>query len=651
MDLHEDDVEEIDDAPGLGEGEETSKKKPNGSQEEGRQPKQADILIALANKCTLFHTPAPDADAYVDLEIDGHRETCRVRSAAFRGWLRQRFYKATGGGCNSDALLTAVETIAARAMYEKGHVEQAVHTRIAGYGEAIYIDLGDPQWRAIEVTKDGWKVVDKPPVRFHRTSTLCALPEPERNGDINLLKDFCNVKTEDEFVLLIAFMLGALRPGTNYPVLAVAGEQGTCKTSLLRCIAALTDPREPKERSLPRDEDNLITAAKYQHVLSFDNVSGIPDWLSDALCRLSTGGGVGKRKLYTDDEESLFSGRRPIMLNGVEEVVRRPDLVERVIMLVLGVIPEAQRREEEEMLADFAAKAPKIFGALLDGLVAGLRNLPTVQIKDKPRMADFARWAEAGTRAYWEPDTFLTAYRNNVSGAVEMVVDASPLADAIRQLMATTTRWEGTAADLLGALEAIADEHVKRSKEWPATSKALGRRIVRVAAPLRKLGIHIDWGRTAAARRIIITKISPSPEPPERVGKETSEMAETSFLKDSNGKADDMLNDINDMSKQLSDQTSSGKPLKDNGNDMNDITDVFLPTQTDDDGWIDWPPEADAAERVGKETSQTSLTSSTKDSNGKADDVSGCLPHVCDSETSLTPKVPVEQDRWFEVEI
>src|SRR5262249_41062061 len=162
-----------------------------------------------------------------------------------------------------------------------------------------------------------------------------------------------------------------------------------------------------------------IVAAKSAHLLSFDNVSGLSDWLSDAICRLATGGGQGKRRLYTDDDEILFSGRRPVALNGIEDVVSRPDLVDRSLLITLEPIPESRRREERDIEANFERAAPGILGALLDCLAEALRNLPRIKISNPPRMADFARLAEAGTMRYEKPGTFISAYRANLAQSVE----------------------------------------------------------------------------------------------------------------------------------------------------------------------------------------------------------------------------------------
>ena len=337
------------------------------SQGDGKRPKQADVLIALADVAVLFHSPAPDCDAFADITVNGHRETHRIRGQGFRQWLRHQFFRKTKTGANSDALQVATETIAAKAMFEGD--EHEVHCRIAEHGGTIYIDIGDKDWIAIKVTAAGWDIVADPPVRFLRAPSMRPLPVPARGGSIELLRPFCNL-SQDGFTLFVAVLLAGLRPQSNYPVAVLTGEQGTGKSSLVRLLARLIDPRMPEQRSTPRTEEDLLVAAKGQHFLSFDNVSGLPDWLSDAICRLSTGGGAGKRRLYTDEDEVLFSGRRLVAINGIEDVAVRPDLVDRAVMLALEPIAEKQRRDEAEYNAEFARIAPKVLGALLDGAVS-----------------------------------------------------------------------------------------------------------------------------------------------------------------------------------------------------------------------------------------------------------------------------------------
>src|SRR6266404_1787694 len=113
-------------------------------------------------------------------------------------------------------------------------------------------------------------------------------------------------------------------------------------------------------RALPREERELMIAANNGYLLAFDNLSGLPTWLSDALCRLASGGSFAVRQLYTDDDEVLFQAARPLLVNGIEDVISRADLADRGIFLTLAPIGEQQRRSETELWREFEIARPHI---------------------------------------------------------------------------------------------------------------------------------------------------------------------------------------------------------------------------------------------------------------------------------------------------
>ena len=477
----------------------------------GRGPSQADILIELASAAALFHSP--DGTGFADIEINGHRETWPIRAKGFRRWLARRFFEATEGAPSSEALQSALNVIEAKAHFDG--TERIVHVRVGGLDNRLYLDLGDEAWRAVEISTAGWRVVDNPPVRFRRASGMLPLPMPVPGGSIETLRAFLNVQSDTDFVLVVAWALAVLRNRGPYPVIVLSGEQGSAKSTFSAILRALLDPNTAPLRALPREDRDLFIAASNGHVLAFDNVSGLPAWISDTLCRLATGGGFAVRQLYTDQDEVLFDAARPVILNGIEDIVTRPDLADRSVLLTLEPIPEERRRPEAELWAAFNAECPRILGVLLDAVVEGLRRLPETRLERLPRMADFALWATACETAIWPAGTFWAAYCGNRDDAVDGVIDADPVAAAVRAIMLTRTMWTGTASDLLGALAEATGERIAKSKTWPDSPRALAGRLRRAATFLRKIGIEIAFEREGRerTRTIHISAISSQPKP------------------------------------------------------------------------------------------------------------------------------------------
>jgi hypothetical protein len=486
----------------------------------GGRPKQADILIEIAQSAELFHTAG--GISFADLHIDGHRETWPIRTKGFRRWLTRRFFESTGGAPNSEAMQSALNVIEAKAHFDAP--ERTVHIRVGGMNGRLYLDLCDESWRAVEIDATGWRIVDRPPVRFRRAAGMKPLPDPVAGGKVMRLRSFINVKSDADFVLVISWALAVLRNFGPYPVMVVSGEQGSAKSTFFSILRALLDPNVAPLRALPREDRDLFIAASNGHLLAFDNVSSLPAWISDTFCRLATGGGFAVRQLYTDQDEVLFDATRPIMLNGIEEVVTRPDLADRGLFLTLEPISEDRRRPEQEMWSAFEVERPSILGALLTAVVEGLKRLPQTRLEKRPRMADFAVWATACEPALWSTGTFWSAYCGNRDEAVEGVIDADPVAVAVRGLMAKGTVWAGTASELLVALVEVVDEPTLKSKTWPDGPRALSGRLRRAATFLRKVGIEIGFVREGRARTrtINIATIPPNDSRPENVGQQSS---------------------------------------------------------------------------------------------------------------------------------
>lgn len=448
---------------------------------------QATQLVELVKDAELF--AEPENDTYATLPVGDHKETWSLKSSGFRQLLSRRYYEAQQQAPSAQAIKDALCVLEGKALFEGK--SRSVYTRIAEHEGAIYLDLADELWRAVKVTADGWEVVSNPPVKFQRKRGMMPLPLPVRGGSVDELDRFINVHG-DERILVKMWLVAALRPRGPYPVLVFNGEQGSAKSTTARVLCDLVDPNEAALRSEPRDERDMVIAATNRMVVAFDNLSRISPALSDALCRIATGGGYATRQLYTDSDEKIFNVQRPILLTGIEELATRGDLIDRSIIVSLPPIEDTGRRPEEEFWREFGAARPRILGALLDAVSAALRKVASVRLEKSPRMADFALWGTAAEEALgMEAGAFMRAYNENRDEANDMALDASPFATSVRLFMAGRVEWVGTAAELLKELNKRMPESITRRNTWPQFPRGVTNALKRSAPNLRHAGLFL----------------------------------------------------------------------------------------------------------------------------------------------------------------
>ncbi|MCH8112738.1 MAG: hypothetical protein IH905_12410, partial [Proteobacteria bacterium] len=316
------------------------------------------------------------------------------------------------------------------------------------------------------------------------------------------LEKFLNVRTEGDLKLVLGWLVMAFNPRGPYPILVLNGEQGSAKSTAARLLRSIVDPSQAPLRSPPREERDLLVAARNSWVIAFDNLSAIREWLADALCRIATGGGSSARQLYTDSEEVIFEAMRPVVLNGIPDLATRPDLADRAIVLKLPTISDPERRIETEFWAEFNAASGRILGFLLGAVSTALERRNKVQIESIPRMADFCIWAEAAAPAFgWKPGEFTKAYRANRQDAISIVVTSDLVSENVLTLIDEVKVWQGAASDLLDKLNLRVSDQIKRSDQWPKAPNALSNRLRRAAPGLRAMGLEVIEHDQARPRR------------------------------------------------------------------------------------------------------------------------------------------------------
>jgi len=470
-----------------------------------KRPAAATQLLELTKDIELFHTP--DKMPYAIIKQGDHAEVWPLENRIIKDFLARRYYEEKGSAISTQTIQNVLTVLRGYALFTGR--EEPVYTRLAAYGGDTYLDLCNPDWSVVRITSQGWQEIQSSPIHFVRSRGMTALPAPQAGGDVNELREFLNM-TNNDWPLLLAWLIGAFMPSGPYPVLVLTGEQGSAKSTVAKMIRSLVDPSTIPLRSLPRQERDLAISASNSWILAFDNVSYLTDWLSDAICRLATGGGFATRELYANAEEVLFTATRPVILNGIGDIATRSDLLDRAIIITLPTIPNDRRRSEVDLWKEFEIVRPTFLARFLDAISLALRNVISVRLDDMPRMADFARWVIGAIPALGvDPSNFLATYRGNIQDINLLALESAPVAREIMILASELPeggKWVGTATELLDKLSFGVGETAERRKDWPKSARALGTILRRLAPNLRAVGADITWDRGGGERLIYIRK-------------------------------------------------------------------------------------------------------------------------------------------------
>ena len=463
---------------------------------------QADRAVSLfLARCRVGKTPEGDLFAVLR---DGPSIATPLRgSGSVRSMIARKYYEAYVSVASSSALADAMQVIEGLANEAD---PELVHTRAAMYGDGILVDLGDASGRCVEVTPSGWKILERSPVLFRRTETIGPIAEPKRGGSIDELRSLINV-SESGWPPLVAWMAAAFFPDIAHPIALLRGEQGTGKSTAAEMLVRMIDPGPVPLRPPPRDEEQCAITAAGSLLIAFDNVSSIPPWWSDVLCRIVSGSGWLKRQLYSDHGVAVLKFRRVVLLNGIDIANLRGDLAERLLLVELETIDQAERRGDADLWSRFNARAPFIYGAILDVVSAVLSHLPEVRLETMPRLADFARIAAALDDA--TGIGALPAYIGQAGRVSEAVLDSDVFAEKLAAMLSELRgEWSGTAQDLLIGLPRPAP----LPKDWPQTPQATGSRLTRLAPALRERGFAVSQDREAGGARRRIWRLAPPAE-------------------------------------------------------------------------------------------------------------------------------------------
>jgi len=483
------------------------------SEDDGGKSSQSDRLVkfCLMKRPVLFHDQ--HKIPYIRIRQRSALVTMPLRSREFKSYLAMLMWEVEEKVPNTEALNSALNVLKGKALLQGEQI--TLYNRVAPAEDGVWIDMTDAEWRAIHVTSAGWEIVDYPPIIFKRYSHQLPLSEPEHGGDPWKLLNYFNIKPDDENsrLVLMCLFTSYFLPLIPHAILVPHGIQGSAKSCMFRFMRRVFDPSSIELLTMPRDERERIQQLDHHWLAFYDNVTSIPTWISDSLCRAATGGGFTKRELYSDDDDIIYNILRCLGLNGINIAAQRGDLLDRVILLALENISNDERKEESELFADFEKDRPGILGGFLDVLAKAMQFYPDTKPSGLFRMADFTRWGCAIAKALGKTDKeFLEAYEEKVKGQIEEAAHASPVATVLLDFMQSREEYEGTPTDLFKALISHAKglEISTRQKSWPRAPHVLSRQLNELVPSLKALGLNVEVSKSGI-RRIVINSVPSVP--------------------------------------------------------------------------------------------------------------------------------------------
>jgi len=456
-------------------------------------------LISLIEKYDLFTNQ--HGECYISIDLNNKTQIWPLDSNQLKDWLLFKHYETFGNAASSSALNDALAVAHGRARFQSPEIY--TNNRF-GQNAAYYLDLATPEWQSIKMSPGEWTINKDSSSCFIRTSSMRPLPLPTNGGDLSTFKQFLNIPSQDDFLLVLAYLLECMRPDTPFPILLIDGEQGSAKSTTQKYIKSIIDPSSMTLRVAPNSIQDIFVAARNDYIVSYNNLSDLSAKEQDAICCLSTGGGYSKRKLFTDMDESMTDIKRPTILNGIGSIASASDFLDRCILLQLPMIDSTTRKSELFMQEEFQQAHPSLLGALLDLFVNSLAILPSIKLKETPRMSDFARLGSAMCIALGQPESkFIQIYNENQNKGNQECIEANPTALSILNLLDRGKR-ESIECNFIQLLNTL-KRNEPDTTVLPKNPRSLASALKRSAPALRRTGIQIYFDPTRRSNGYNVT--------------------------------------------------------------------------------------------------------------------------------------------------
>jgi hypothetical protein len=432
------------------------------SDDDNKDTHIARLLKIAADQCKCEFYLDQYQIPHVSFPHDGRLVTARLESELLALFLVREYCQLYQTPPSETAQRSALQKFRADARF--GGVVNSVYIRVAHHDGKVLIDRVTPDGSTYEASKAGVVINPEPPVRFARPDGMLPMIEADLSATpkqaLDALKSITRFREERDLVLTVCSMLDILAGRGPHPVTEATGPPGAAKTTFQMVLVKLADPNVVESITLPKTRRDHFINMSTRRFVPYNNISRITKDLSDAFCVSGESGWDVQRALFTNASSSAIHARGPIGLASVSSAVEEGDLGARTLKIELASIPSSEQLSESKFLAKFEVVAPTILGGLLNALCVGLRRYDSIVEEDLnlPRLASFAMWSIACETAFgWPEGTFLRCFAETAAVAAASILSDSPVATVFLQFTEEWGKdWEGTAAELLKEMEALA---------------------------------------------------------------------------------------------------------------------------------------------------------------------------------------------------
>jgi hypothetical protein len=449
---------------------------------------QQDEILELTKGMVLFH------DQYQDAYIHDGEKMLSLSGDGISQILTAKYYEKTKIIPSPNPISHVVNLLKSQAIHKGPEIE--LHNRVAMINGEIWYDISNG--RAVRINKSGW-TIEKSPIIFRKYSHQRANVTPVTCGDPWKFFEQSNV-SRDYQLLLLVYIISTFIPEIPHPIFYPYGTQGAAKSTLCKMIKKLCDPSTDDIAIAPAKRKEMIQVLSHHHICIFDNLSVLPGWMSDILAKACTGATLTKRRLYSNDDDVSIKIKNCGGMNGINQLITKPDLMDRTLLIQLERIPDKDRKLESEIWSNFNKNLPDILGGIFDVLSIAMEHYPYIQLTALPRMADFVKWGVAITKALGREDyEFLKAYENNIEKQNDAIIEGNALVQAVMSMMETTPEWRCKMSEAYNELLSVSGESIKNDPTFPKHTNKLQKHLKIVEVNLLARGISYKIEKPGAS--------------------------------------------------------------------------------------------------------------------------------------------------------